>query len=92
MVADAPTMSPILPHFDTASNNVYYKLHWQPAWGMRIAETADGADNFSDYVTSWSQEVYNKETGKAFTQWYFPEELQEDKITKGVWRTLNAEE
>ena len=91
MVADAPTMSPILPHFDTASNNVYYKLHWQPAWGMRIAETLDGKDEFSDYVTSWSQEVYNKE-GKTSTQWYFPNELQEDKITKGVWRTLKAGE
>lgn len=87
MVADAPTMSPILPHFDTASNNVYYKLHWQPAWGMRIAETTDGKNDFSDYVTSWSQEVYNKE-GEAFTQWYFPEETQEDGVTKGVWRSL----
>lgn len=92
MVADAPTMSPILPHFDTASNNVYYKLHWQPAWGMRIAETTDGSDKFSDYITSWSQEVYNKETGEIFTQWYFPNALQEDGKTKGVWRALNAEE
>ena len=92
MVADAPTMSPILPHFDTASNNIYYKLHWQPAWGMRIAETTASTDGFSDYVTSWSQEVYNKETGKASTQWYFPEGTQEDGVTKGVWRTLNAGE
>lgn len=33
---DAPTQTPIIPHFDTDSNNVYYKLHWQPQWGMRI--------------------------------------------------------
>lgn len=26
--ADAPTMEPITPHFDTNSTNVYYKLHW----------------------------------------------------------------
>lgn len=70
MVADAPTMSPILPHFDTASNNVYYKLHWQPAWGMRIAET-DNPER-SDYKTAWSQEFYNKETGKTYTKWYNP--------------------
>lgn len=91
MVADAPTMSPILPHFDTASNNVYYKLHWQPAWGMRVAE-AEQKDGkiYSDYVTSWSQEVYNKETGKAFTQWYFPTETQ-DGVT-GVWRALKDKE
>lgn len=92
MVADAPTMSPILPHFDTASNNVYYKLHWQPAWGMRVAETADGSNRFSDYVTSWSQEVYDKESGEAYTKWYFPNELQEDGRTKGVWRSLNTGE
>ena len=28
--ADAPTLLPITPHFDTDSTNVYYKLHWQP--------------------------------------------------------------
>ena len=72
MTADAPTMSPILPHFDTASNNVYYKLHWQPAWGMRVAETADGSDRFSDYVTSWSQEFYDSSTGITTTKWYDP--------------------
>lgn len=36
--ADAPTIKPIAPHFDTQSTDLYYKLHWQPAWGMRIAE------------------------------------------------------
>ena len=70
MVADAPTMSPILPHFDTASNNVYYKLHWQPAWGMRVAK-ADNPER-SDYKTAWSQEYYKKETGEAYTKWYNP--------------------
>ena len=36
VAADAPTTTPILPHFDTDSTNVYYKLHWQPQWGFRI--------------------------------------------------------
>lgn len=73
MVADAPTMSPILPHFDTASNNVYYKLHWQPAWGMRIAEAKEkNGKIYSDYETSWSQEIYNPETGETSIQWYDP--------------------
>lgn len=84
MVADAPTMSPILPHFDTASNNVYYKLHWQPAWGMRIAETADGSNRFSDYVTSWSQEFYDSSTGVATTKWYDP--------NKKEWIVLDEDE
>lgn len=34
--ADAPTQSPLIPHFDTHSTDVYYKLHWQPSWGLRV--------------------------------------------------------
>lgn len=33
---DAPTMSPIPPHFDSDSTNIYYKVHWQPTWGFRV--------------------------------------------------------
>ena len=40
--ADAPSMSPLTPHFDEASTNVYYKLHWQPQWGLRT-RAADGS-------------------------------------------------
>lgn len=36
IVADAPTESPLQPHFDQNSTNVYYKLHWQPQWGFRL--------------------------------------------------------
>jgi len=36
VTADAPSIIPIMPHFDTDSTNVYYKLHWQPQWGFRI--------------------------------------------------------
>lgn len=36
LAADSPTMTPILPHFDVDSTNVYYKLHMQPQWGFRI--------------------------------------------------------
>lgn len=34
--ADAPSLVPLTPHFDVDSTNVYYKLHWQPAWGFRV--------------------------------------------------------
>lgn len=34
--ADAPSMSPVTPHFDANSTNQYYKLHWQPQWGIRL--------------------------------------------------------
>ena len=36
ITADAPTIVPLRPHFDVNSTNVYYKLHWQPTWGLRI--------------------------------------------------------
>ena len=34
--ADAPTLAPVMPHFDKDSTNIYYKLHMQPSWGFRI--------------------------------------------------------
>ena len=34
--ADAPTGFPVIPHWDTNSTTVYYKVHWQPQWGMRF--------------------------------------------------------
>ena len=51
---DAPTLYPITPHFDTDSNNVYYKLHMQPQWGLRVknkntdATHSDGLEYDSD--------------------------------------------
>ena len=33
---DAPSLLPISPHFGADSTNVYYDLHWQPAWGFRV--------------------------------------------------------
>lgn len=37
---DAPTLSPTAPHFDADSTNVYYKVHWQPTWGLRVKSAA----------------------------------------------------
>ena len=36
IVPDAPTLAPVMPHFDQDSSNIYYKLHMQPSWGFRI--------------------------------------------------------
>lgn len=38
--ADAPTMSPIAPHFDVDSTNIFYRVHWQPSWGLRVKSAA----------------------------------------------------
>jgi hypothetical protein len=64
VVAEAPTMNPVVPHFDTQSTDVYYKLHWQTPWGFRVA--AANA-NKSDITTQWTTTTYNPETGKNET-------------------------
>lgn len=86
---DAPTQMPIAPHFDAASTDVYYNLHWQSPWGMRIqhagAEHSDGSaiqepntdKILSDETTTWIRKVYNKETDKI-TMYYY--------TTAGTWR------
>lgn len=57
--ADAPTQSPVIPHFDTESSNLYYKLHYQPSWGMRIKSARIEAGPEFNHL---GQEVENSET------------------------------
>ena len=59
---DAPTMKPLVPHFDADSTNVYYKLHTQPQWGLRVAEVESG--KISDSTTNWISSTYNPATGQ----------------------------
>lgn len=61
---DAPTMTPITPHFDADSTNVYYKLHTQPQWGLRVAAQED--EN-SDSTTTWQFTTYNPVTDETIT-------------------------
>lgn len=61
---DAPTMTPITPHFDADSTNVYYKLHAQPQWGLRVAAQED--EN-SDSTTTWQFTTYNPATDETIT-------------------------
>lgn len=58
VVADAPTMNPITPHFDANSTNVYYKLHIQSPYGFRVA----ASEGKSDEQITWTTTTYNKET------------------------------
>lgn len=72
--ADAPTMAPLVPHFDTQSTDIYYKLHWQPSWGFRIAEAAgtkvtssidsNSRQYPSDVTVSYDVTKYNPSTGE----------------------------
>ena len=69
--ADAPTVYPIQPHFDTQSTNVYYKLHWQPQWGFRALEadrdkttSQEGHTYPSDESVNYMIYEYDATTGK----------------------------
>lgn len=42
ITADAPTMTPLRPHWGKDSTNVYYDLHWQVPWGLRIKSAIAG--------------------------------------------------
>lgn len=76
---DAPTMAPVVPHFDTQSTDVYYKLHWQAPWGFRLAGTDS---NKSDEDTVWCRDTYDPATGITTRTYY----------DNGVWREATAEE
>ena len=65
LAVDAPTMTPITPHFDEYSTNVYYKLHWQPQWGLRVARQGSGMN--SDETAFWTSSTYDPITDKMTT-------------------------
>ena len=66
IAADAPTMTPVTPHFDTQSTDVYYKLHMQNPWIVRVAEAKNGAP--SDATIEWQEVVKdeNQEVGEQY--------------------------
>lgn len=65
IAADAPTMTPITPHFDADSTNVYYKLHMQSPYGFRVKQGIEGQ---SDDDTVWYRTTYNKEKDETKTE------------------------
>ena len=42
IISDLPTAEPLKPHFGKDASNVYYPLHLQGNWGLRIAEAEPG--------------------------------------------------
>lgn len=63
---DAPTPVPLKPHFDTDSSNVYYKIHLQPSWGLRVKK-ADIDFDFSDGIKLPSDIKGDYYTGNTIT-------------------------
>ena len=52
-----PTTNPIPPHFGSNSTDLYYDLHVQPQWGLRVAEA--GENDLSDGGTTWFASDYH---------------------------------
>ena len=63
IATDAPTMIPVAPHFDTQSTDVYYKLHMQNPWVVRVAEAPKGQP--SDSKTKWVTVNYDPEAAEG---------------------------
>jgi len=76
--ADAPSLSPVAPHFDADSTNVFYRVHWQPNWGFRIKSASPnisvapindaGATIDGNYITI-SKRMESKFPSDATTSW-----------------------
>lgn len=85
--ADAPTMTPIAPHFDSDSTNVYYKLHWQTPWGLRVkgANPSNYSNDKKQYPTDedtiWVKEIYDPAT-KETKRYYYNENTKQWELNK----------
>lgn len=89
IAADAPTVYPITPHFDVNSTNVYYKLHWQPQWGLRVKEgenenpkttSSDNTIYPSDEVSSYKKVTYDPVKGtESITTVSYPSAIYYNK-------------
>jgi len=68
---DAPTETPLVPHFDVDSSNLYYNIHMQPQWGIRLKGAANAAKAYTLDTTDYPSDVNgpfivdsNLDTGK----------------------------
>ena len=68
IVTDAPTISPLTPHFDPDSTNSHYRLHVQPTWGLwpRAANIGNATTQTevykSDVNVDYEVHTYDPET------------------------------
>jgi hypothetical protein len=62
LTVDAPTMTPIVPHFDADSTNVNYKLHVQPQWGFKVAHSDPTKDKYTSTAGTFPSDEKAKYT------------------------------
>lgn len=98
---DAPTQTPVVPHFDIQGSDIYYKLHHQPQWGFRVksakieegpqfdqGEVLDDLGN-TLYTTSYPEEPYQSdETTEWIRHEYNPDT---GHISTLYWHSGNTE-
>lgn len=84
--ADAPTQTPIAPHFDVQSSNVYYRLHHQPQWGFRVksAKPEQGPQFNRGQIVEDASSVY-------YTSNYPEVPYQSDEKTQWVRHEYNPD-
>ena len=76
VTVDAPTQIPIPPYYDSDNSNVYYKLHVQPTWGMRVRAARPLASESTDSAVAYPSDVkdfYIKELTKNAREVATPE-------------------
>ena len=71
VVPDAPTLAPLAPHFDAASTDVYYKLHWQPTWGLRVAQAFGVPSDESVIHSSINKDTFEESKTEVAGQIYY---------------------
>ena len=59
VTVDAPTINPVKPHFDADTTNIYYKLHVQPSWGLRVKELTEDDGYLSDQTASSDEIIWD---------------------------------
>lgn len=81
---DAPTQTPIVPHFDVQGSDIYYKLHHQPQWGFRVKSANQEIGPQFD-----QGQILNDAQNISYTNSYPAEPYQSDETTEWVRHEYN---
>ena len=65
LVVDAPSLDPVVPHFDADTTNIHYNLHVQPSWGFQIKKSSNSSE--SDEYIYQTGDKWNPEQNKTET-------------------------
>ena len=77
---EAPTETPLVPHFDADISNIYYKIHMQPQWGVRVREAIPEKDGKGEPKYTTEDKVYPSDVSGEFVKstWKENGEVQQE--------------